>query len=171
MSIYKIIRKQGPFKHRHGISIENLKRYHKSILYDHDLIADDLKKDDQFVSVLFKIADMEHSLKYKDKFFLNPYNNKITLYEDVIEQSQQLEWSCAICQVNMPAKMSDFSINNFVCKNCKDSHNSNNTRIDPRIVDSSFEFHQLCRKKLLKEQRKFLKYIKYFETGYKRGRL
>ena len=123
------------------------------------------------MSILFKIADMEQSHKYKHKVYYNPYDDSISTYEKVIEQSQIIDWNCAICNDEIQSQEGEFSMSNFVCNKCKDAHNSDNNRIDPRIVDSSHEFHKYCRKRLMKEQRKFLQYIKYFETGYKRGRI
>lgn len=167
----KFIRQTGPFKSKYGIRLDSIEPHQKKILLENELIKDDLISDDQFVSILFKIAEMEQSQKNTRKLFLNPYNNKITTYEKVIEQSKIIDWSCAICKKSISSEIANFSIDNFTCKKCKNVHNSTNKSIDPRIVDSSFEFHSVCRKKLIKEQKKFLKYIKYFEKGYKRGRL
>lgn len=171
MSIYKIVRQQGPHKNRHGIKLSTVKPYLHKILFDYGLIDEYLKTDDQFVSVLFKIAEMELSCKRKNKLYHNPYNDEITTYDEVIEQSNLIKWNCAICNIEIESKIAEFDINNFVCNDCRDSHNSDNSKIDPRIVDSSFEFHKMCRKKLIKEQKKFLQYVKYFETGYTRGRI
>lgn len=171
MSIPKIIRKAGPYKRKYGILLEHLKPYQQRILFDNPLIKEDLKTDDQFVQILFKIADMEQSHKNKRKVYYNPYTETITTYEKILEQSQWVDWSCAICNSDMVSQMAHFKMDNFVCSKCTDAHNSDNGRIDPRIVDSSFEFHKYCRKRLIKEQKKFLQYVKYFEMGYKRGRL
>jgi hypothetical protein len=170
MSIPIIIRRAGPVKRKYGILTEYLKPYHIRLLNENPLVKDDLKTNDQFVKILFKMADMEQSHKHRHKFYYNQYTDTITTYEDIIEHSKWIDWSCAICNVEMLSMMADFSVCNFVCTKCEKAHNSNNGRIDPRIVDSSFEFHKYCRKLLIKEQKKFLLYIKYFETGYKRGR-
>ena len=46
----------------------------------------------------------------------------------------------------------------------------NNITVYNANVQSSFEFHKKCRKILLKEQKRFLKYIKHFESGYQKGK-
>jgi len=166
--IPQIIRRTGPWKSKCGIMLKNLKPYQQRILLENELLKEDFKTDDAFVGILFKIADMEQSHTYKHKLYYNPYTETVTTYEEVLEQSQWHEWSCAICNHDIQAKMAEFDIGNFVCVHCKDAHNSDNGRIDPRIVDSSFEFHKFCRDLLIKEQKRFLQFIKYFEKGHKR---
>lgn len=170
MNIPKIERKAGPYKRKYGILLEHLKPWHAAVLFNNPLVKEDLKTDDQFVQVLFRIAEMEKSHKRKHKVYFNPYTNDVTSYKEVIEESQQLDWNCAICNDEIQSTIAEFNIKNFICKKCKDAHNTTNKRIDPRIVDSSSEFHKYCRKRLIKEQKRFLKYVKHFETGYRKGK-
>ncbi len=53
MALPKIVRKLGPFKRKHGISLDNLKPYQQKILFDNPLIKDSAS-DDQFISILFR---------------------------------------------------------------------------------------------------------------------
>ena len=71
MALPKIIRKRGSNRSRHGISLDPLPDYYKSILLDNSLSAENFKTDDQFVNVIFKIAEMERSGKAKNKFYYN----------------------------------------------------------------------------------------------------
>jgi hypothetical protein len=164
MSDYKIIRKGDK------ISFRNIKPYHKKLIRENPLLKNKIKDDDQFILILFRIADMERSHKMKNKLYYNPYTEDITEYNDVLDFSRLIEWNCAICTKNILSEISKFNIENFVCKKCKGAHNTTNERMDPRIVESSFLFHRQCRDILLKEQRRFLKYIKHFELGYKKGK-
>lgn len=160
----------GKKKRKYGIILENIDPWYQKVLFENPLIKEDLKTDDQFVQVLFKIAEMERAHKVKDKLYYNPYIEEITYYDDIIEHSKLIDWNCAICNVDIKSEIGNFKMDNFICSKCKNAHNSTNKRIDPRIVESSFEFHKYCRKQLIKDQKRFLKYVKHFETGYKRGR-
>jgi hypothetical protein len=166
----KIIRSNGGTKNRkYQILLEDIDPWYQRVLFENPLIKEDLKTDDQFVQVLFKIAEMERAHKVKHKLYYNPYVEEITEYSDIISESSLIDWNCAICNNSIKSEVSNFKIGNFTCKKCKNAHNSTNKRIDSRIVDSSFEFHKYCRNQLIKEQKRFLKYIKHFETGYTRG--
>jgi hypothetical protein len=59
MANYKIVRKGGPYKRKYGILLSNLKPYQAKILFDNPLISESAK-DDQFVLILFRLADMEN---------------------------------------------------------------------------------------------------------------
>lgn len=152
------------------IFFKNVKPYQKRVIRENPLLKDKIKDDDQFILVLFKIADMERSHKMKNKLYYNPYTEEITEYSDVLGFSRLIEWKCAICTKDIQSEISNFSIENFVCKKCKGAHNTTNKRMDPRIVESSFMFHRHCRNILIKEQKRFLKYVKHFESGYKKGK-
>lgn len=170
MPIPKIIRKAGPNRRKYGILLDGLDPWYQRVLFDNPLIKEELKVDDQFVQVLFKIADMERSHKRKHKMYYNPYTEEITDYSEVLEQSLLIDWNCAICRTSIQSEVANFKIANFICNKCKKSHNKTNKRIDPRIVDSSSEFHKFCRDQLIREQKRFLKYVKHFETGYQKGK-
>jgi hypothetical protein len=161
--------KGGKTKRKCNIVLDNIDPWYQRVLFENPLIKEYLKTDDQFVQILFKMAEMERAHKVRNKVYYNPYIGEITEFDDIEIQSNLINWNCAICNTEIESQIANFKISNFICKKCKNSHNSTNKRIDPRIVDSSFEFHKFCRKQLIKDQKKFLKYIKHFEMGYKRG--
>jgi len=152
------------------IYFKNVKPYQKRVIRENPLLKNRIADDDQFILILFKIADMERSHKMKSKLYYNPYSERITDYNEILDFSRLIEWNCAICNAEIQSEISNFKIENFVCKKCKGAHNTNNKRMDPRIVESSFLFHKNCRDILLKEQKRFLKYVKHFESGYKKGK-
>jgi hypothetical protein len=161
--------KGGKAKRKYNIVLDNIDPWYQKVLFENPLIKEYLKTDDQFVQILFKMAEMERAHKVKNKVYYNPYLEEITAFEDIEIHSNLIDWNCAICNTEIQSNIANFKIDNFTCNKCKNAHNSTNKRIDPRIVDSSFEFHKFCRNQLIKDQKKFLKYIKHFEMGYTRG--
>lgn len=166
MAVPKITRKSGPYKRKFGILLENLKPYQQKILFDNPLIKES-SEDDQFMQILFRLADMDISKKTERKIYYNPYKDIISDYKQIESDSRYIDWNCAICKASIKSKMSEFDIDNFLCKDCHDSHGSHNkvTTVDVRIVESSFKFRKHCRKNLLKEQRSYMNYIGKFKRG------
>ena len=72
MGLPKIVRKGGPYKRKFGIVLKHLKPYHQRILIDNPLIEED-SDDDQFLQILFRLADIDKSKKTDRKFYYNPY--------------------------------------------------------------------------------------------------
>jgi len=167
MALPKIIRKSGPFKRKYGILLENLKPYQKKLLFDNPLISESAE-DDQFVLILFKLADIDISKKTDRKIYYNPYKDIVSDYKQIETDSKYIDWHCSICKSNILSRISEFDIDNFLCNECHDSHGSHNkvTSVDSRIVDGSIKFRKHCRKMLLKQQRSFMSYINKFKKGY-----
>lgn len=47
-----------------------------------------------------------------------------------------MEWECAICGERIFVSKIRNDVENFVCENCKEVYNNNNSTIDKRILDS-----------------------------------
>lgn len=169
MTLPKIIRKSGPYKTRFGILLENLKPYQKNILLDNPLLKDSAKSD-QFVLILFKLANIEINKKNTRKLFFNPYKNTISNYKQIEKDSKLIDWHCAICNDNIKSEISEFYLENFLCNKCKKTHSTKSKFIDARILENSIKFRKHCKKILLKEQRKFINYIKKFKKEFKSKR-
>ena len=167
MANYKIVRKGGPYKRKYGILLSNLKPYQTKILFDNPLISESAK-DDQFVLILFRLADMEISKKTNRKIYYNPYKDIASDYKQIETDSTYTDWKCSICTTPIKSIISEFNIDNFLCDDCKETHGSHNVvkHVDSRIVESSFKFRKHCRTLLLKQQRSFMNYINKFKKGY-----
>jgi hypothetical protein len=166
MGLPKIIRKLGPFKRKHGIFLDNLKPYQQKILFDNPLIKDSAD-DDQFMLILFRLADMDISKKTDRKIYYNPYKDIVTDYKQIETDSKYIDWNCAICKADIKSVISEFNIDNFICKDCHDAYGSHNKikTVDSRIVDCSIKFRKHCKNILFKEQRTFMRYIAKFKKG------
>jgi len=167
MKLPLIVRRRGPFKLQFGIRLKNLKPSHQKILLKNPLIRD-YAQNDQYIQVLFRIADMESQHKNQHKVYYNHHTETVTQYEDVVEAAETIDWLCAICKTPIKANMYDFHIPNFVCDKCGKVHNKKNKRIDTRILESSLQFRQHGKETLIKEQQRYLSYIKRFEEGRRR---
>lgn len=168
MSLPKIIRKGGPYKTRFGIRIEDLKPFQRKILYDHPLLSVSAR-DDQFLLILFRLADMDISKKTNRKIYYNHYADTITEYDQLLTDSNYIDWTCAICNDAIKSEMSEFNIDNLLCNTCKETHGSINksTTVDSRIVEHSIKFRKFCRSFLMKQQKSFIKYVNKFENSIK----
>lgn len=149
----------GWYKRRHGILLENLPPLKQKLLIENNFMKW-LNSDPQTFEIIFKIEDMYDHEKNVDKIIWNPYKETFTTLKELEYDSESIEWNCAICKTDIFSRPELSSIENFVCKTCSNSHNSTNTIIDSRIIKSSSDFTNHCKKVLKKEQSDFLKHIK-----------
>lgn len=165
MSLPVIVRKMGPYKRKWGILLSTLKPYQIKLLFDNPLISKS-SADDQFLQIIFRLADMDICKKTNRKIYYNHYNDIVSDYDQILHDSQYIEWSCAICKVFIKSKISEFDIDNLICKECHKTHGSHNkfTTIDSRIVEHSIKFRKHCRSLLIKQQKGFMKYVNKFEN-------
>ena len=159
MKKIKIIRKNyGWYHRRHGILLDPLPIECQRLLLNHIFIRD-IAYHDQTLRVLFHIVDMEHDNKMSRKWWWNPYTQEVTLYKDIVRDSNYLDWNCAICNTIIKSEIGDFEISNFCCGDCYSLY-SDNKIIDKRILESSVTFTEKCAIELKKEQKNFLSYTK-----------
>ena len=150
----------GWYRRRHGILLENLPPSKQRLLLENHFLKW-IKPDPQTYEIIFKIEDNINLTKSRHKTYWNPYREDFTVKRELIEDSLILDWHCAICKADIKCKMTSHKkVENYVCSNCQESHNSKNRKIDQRIIDSSKEFINHCKVVLKKEQREFMNYIK-----------
>lgn len=149
----------GWYKRRHGILLENLPPSKQKVLKDHNHIKW-LDSDTQAIEVIFKVEDQNDHERSTRKVFWNPFREEFTQIKDVEKDSNLIDWVCAICKSPIKSKMDFKKIENFVCTDCKESHNSRNKRVDQRIIDSTNKFTKYCKTLLKREQREFINYAK-----------
>lgn len=156
---YKIVRKNyGWFKRKYDILFKYIKPRHQQILLDSEF-ARPLMKDDAFVDILFRIADMEAEKKMLRHHYYNPFNDQITKYRGLEEASKQVNWKCSICEIDIISSIDDFTPHNFLCKDCDEIHGDSDV-VDARIKDSSVQFTKYCKKHLSKPQREYISYLR-----------
>jgi hypothetical protein len=149
----------GWYRRRHGILLENLPPSKQKFLLENDYLKW-LNPDPQTYEIIFKIIDMNEYEKVINKPLWNPFKETFTTLKELTLDSNILDWSCAICNADIKSRMDSKKVENFVCKNCKESHNSTNKFIDTRIIESSVKFNKHCKKLLKREQTEFLTYTR-----------
>jgi hypothetical protein len=76
---YKIVRKNyGWFKRKFDILFKYIKPRHQNILLESEF-ARPLMRDDAFVDLVFRIADLEAHKKKRRAHYYNPFTGDITL--------------------------------------------------------------------------------------------
>lgn len=149
----------GWHRRRHGIFLENLPPSKQKILLDHDHIKW-LNSDVHAIEIIFKIEDQNDHERSTRKVFWNPFRETFTKIKEVEQDSNLIDWNCAICKEPIKSNLNFKKIENFVCSKCTESHNSQNKIIDQRIIESTNKFTKHCKKLLKKEQREFINYAK-----------
>ena len=118
-----------------------------------------LDSDPQTFEVIFKIEDMHEHEKNPNKILWNPFRETFTTIKEVEEDSNIIDWVCAICNAPIKTRMDSKKVENFVCKTCVESHNSHNKRVDQRIIDLSVRFTKHCKTLLKDEQKEFISHV------------
>ena len=149
----------GWCKRKHDILLQTLPPAKKDLLHRHKFFRW-IKGDVQAFEVIFRIDDMEMHERIEGKFLWNPYEEKFSTLKELINDSNLVEWNCAICKDDIKSRMDSKKIENFVCTECSHSHNSSNKVVDSRIIQSSIDFNHHCKKSLKGEQKEFIKYTK-----------
>ena len=149
----------GWYKRRHGILLENLPLSKQKLLTENSYLKW-LNSDTQTFEIIFKIEDMHEHEKNPNKILWNPFRENFTTIKELEKDSNLIEWNCGICKADIKSRMDSKKVENFVCKKCTESHNSKNTVVDQRIIDSSIKFNKHCKDLLKGEQREFMKYVR-----------
>lgn len=149
----------GWCKRKHDILLQTLPTAKKDLLHRYKFFRW-IKGDVQAFEVIFRIDDMESHERIEGKFLWNPYEEKFSTLKELMDDSNLVEWNCAVCKNDIKSRMDSKKIENFVCEECSHSHNSSNKIVDSRIIQSSIDFNHHCKKSLKKEQKEFIKYTK-----------
>jgi hypothetical protein len=167
MKPVKFVRAQSYHKRLYSIRLKELKPYQIRFLEDNPLIREHAKHDDRYVQVLFKI--LEYEIHHKDhlKLYYNVYTDRVSSYEEILEDSKRINWMCSICRCDIKSEMGNFNVDNFLCDTCNKSHGNSTDIIDDRILESSVQFRKYCQDILIGQQKSYIKYIKKFESGVK----
>ena len=167
MKPVKLVRAQSYHKRLYSIILKELKPYQIRFLEDNPLIREHAKHDDRYVQVLFKI--LEYEIHHKDhlKLYYNVYTDRVSSYEEILEDSKRINWMCSICRCDIKSEMGNFNVDNFLCDTCNKSHGNSTDIIDDRILESSVQFRKYCQDILIGQQKSYIKYIKKFESGVK----
>lgn len=145
----------GAIKRKHGIVLTNLYPEQQNLLTENEFLKE-IVDDDQVVYGLFKLLEIEQQNRKKDKLWYNPYTDTATTYKEILEASEFVDWTCAICKKPIKSNMTEFTPENFVCEDCQEAFTGTD-KIDVRITKSSLEFTLHCKRLLILDQRDIIK--------------
>ena len=120
--------------------------------------------DDRFILSIFKMEDANIKVSYLKRPFINPESKEVSTYTNVINQYKIFDWSCAYCKTPIKSRIDNYKASNFTCTKCFNYYIKDSQTYNQRIVDASVEFTTFCKRLMLDNQKKFIKYIKKNET-------
>tara|TARA_R110001592_G_scaffold120545_3_gene324931 strand:- start:12034 stop:12531 length:498 start_codon:yes stop_codon:yes gene_type:complete len=146
-------------KRKHDILLCTLPETKKKLLFDYKFFRW-IKGDVHAFEVIFRVIDEESHEKAKTKIYWNPYTERCSTVKELYEDSNLVDWDCAICKTGIMCRMDSKKIENFICQECTTAHNSTNKTVDSRIIQSSLDFNYHCKHSLKGEQKEFIKYTR-----------
>lgn len=149
----------GWWKRKHEILLQTLPPNKQELLHRYNFFRW-MKGDVQAFEVVFRVHDAEMDKRINTKVLWNPYIENFSTLKELHKDSNLVDWNCAICKEDIMCRMDSKKVENFVCSECAQSHNSSNKVVDSRIIQSSVDFNHFCKKGLKKEQKEFIKYTK-----------
>lgn len=158
--MYKVKKRNfGWYHRRHGILLENLPIEKRELMYEHNFLKF-MESDPQTFEVIFRVEDQNRHHRKHKKTYWNPYKETFTQLRQVEKDSNLMDWTCAICDSDIKCRIDHKKMENFVCDECSEVHNSSNKTVDHRIIESSNKFTNHCKKLFKKEQREFFTHIR-----------
>jgi len=142
-----------------GISLKGMAPRYQKILKENKIFR--LYSDDtRFILSIFKIEDQNIKVSYNKRPFINPETKEVSPYSNVVNDYKIINWECAYCKTPIKSKIDNYKADNFTCKKCFDYYIKDTKIYNSRIVEASLEFTTYCRRLMLDNQKKFVKYIK-----------
>lgn len=151
-----ITRTGGPWPaNRYGIVLKTLPRFLRKFLIDHRNLAK-WQDDHQFMECILKMQ--KPASVTSTKIYWDVINDR-ALDEKGLERSYNtVDWYCAISLKPIKAKFMNFDLENFVHPEYRDVLKA--PMVDSRILKSSVDFRQECKKLLLEQRQEFLRLAK-----------
>jgi hypothetical protein len=110
------------------------------------------------------MEDANIKVSYLKRPFINPESKEVSTYSNVINQYKIFDWSCAYCKTPIKSRIDNYKASNFTCQKCFNYYIKDSQTYNQRIVDASVEFTTFCKRLMLDNQKKFIKYIKKNEN-------
>jgi len=142
-----------------GILLRGLAPRYKKILANNPIFKK-YSNDDRFILSVFSIEDSNIKVSHLQRPFINPESKEVSTFANVINQYKVFNWNCAYCRTPIKSRIDNYKASNFTCTKCFNYYIKDTKTYNQRIVDSSVEFTTYCRKLMIENQKKFIKYIK-----------
>ena len=142
-----------------GISLKGMAPRYQKILKENKIFR--LYSDDtRFILSIFKIEDSNIMVSHNKRPFINPETKGVSSYSNVVNDYKIINWECAYCKTPIKSKIDNYKASNFTCTKCFNYYIKDTKIYNNRIVEASLEFTTYCRRLMLDNQKKFVKYIK-----------
>lgn len=142
-----------------GILLRGLAPRYRKILAN-NLIFKKYSNDDRFILSVFSMEDSNIKVSHLQRPFINPESKEVSTFANVINQYKIFDWNCAYCRTPIKSRIDNYKASNFTCTKCFNYYIKDTKTYNQRIVDSSVDFTTYCRKLMIENQKKFIKYIK-----------
>lgn len=146
-----------------GILLKGLPPRYRKILSNNQIFRR-YSNDDRFILSIFKMEDANIKVSYLKRPFINPESKEVSTYASVIDQYKIFDWTCAYCKTPIKSRIDNYKASNFTCTKCFNYYIKDSQTYNQRIVDASVEFTTFCKRLMLDNQKKFIKYIKKNEN-------
>lgn len=147
------VSKNSPHPNRFGIKFANLSRQQKRLLIDNKVI-EERTGSDQFVHIIFELCQHRYT-SAKDKFYYDGSTDSFVKMEELKENYNTVDWTCALSGEPIRSKTDNFSLENFVHPDYHDALLA--PMVDSRILKSSIAFRKYVKKLLLNQQQEFMR--------------
>lgn len=126
----------------------------------HSLLFEPMQ-DERFALMLFRILDIQMTLKKHNRTYFNPFTEELTNFHGIVESARSMPWKCAVCEKEIESRMDSFKPENFVCEDHSPFYKKGKkTLVLSSVLNSSIVFRTKVQKILLDEQKKFIRYSK-----------
>ena len=152
----RIERTGGPWPaNRYGIVLKHLPRFLRKFLITHRNLAK-WQEDERFMDCILRMQ--RPNSKGTTKIYWDIANDRALSEKGLERAYNTIDWYCAISLKPIKAKFMNFDLENFVHPEYRDVLKA--PMVDSRILKSSVDFRQECKKLLLEQRQEFLKLAK-----------
>lgn len=150
--------KRGKTPTKWGIVLKGLPPRYQNILKENPIFAK--YPDDRFVEAIFRMEDNRIRVSHKQRPFIQPESKEITSYDAVKDSYKIFDWHCAYCRTPIKSRIDNYKPSNFTCDKCFKYYLKGSEIIDQRVIESSLAFTESCKRKMIDNQKSFIKYIR-----------
>jgi hypothetical protein len=151
--------KAGKTPTKYGIVTKGLAPRYQKVLRENPVIKK-YADDDRFIEAIFMMEDKRISVSHINRPFVDLETKEINTYNAVKDTYRIFDWHCAYCRTPIKSRIDNFKPSNFTCEKCFKYYLKGSEIIDQRVIESSLAFTENCKRKMIDNQKSFIKYIK-----------
>jgi hypothetical protein len=151
--------KAGKTPTKWGIVTKGMSPRYKRVLYENPVIKK-YADDDRFINAIFSLEDKRIQQSHINRPYVNVETKEIGTFSEVKDSYRIFDWHCAYCQTPIKSRIDNFKPSNFTCSKCFKYYLKSSEIIDQRVIESSLAFTESCKRKMIDNQKSFIKYIR-----------